>query len=76
MSKDTAVDTAIKPKQHFSGKVVKTNIAGAIIDIGCRITRSDPHLPNSKESSKQSRRCTKSGSNGGCLGTACQERSN
>jgi ribosomal protein S1 len=37
MSKDTAVDTAIKPKQHFSGKVVKTNIAGAIIDIGTEL---------------------------------------
>lgn len=37
MSKDTAVDTAIKPKQHFSGKVLKTNIAGAIIDIGSEL---------------------------------------
>ncbi len=37
MSKDTAVDTAIKPKQHFSGKVLKTNIAGAIIDIGAEL---------------------------------------
>ena len=34
MSNETAVETAIKPKQHFSGKVVKTTIAGAIIDIG------------------------------------------
>jgi len=37
MSKDTAVETAIKPKQHFSGKVQKTNIAGAIIDIGAEL---------------------------------------
>jgi small subunit ribosomal protein S1 len=37
MSKDTAVDTAIKPKQHLSGKVLKTNIAGAIIDIGSEL---------------------------------------
>lgn len=34
MSNETAAEVAIKPKQHFSGKVVKTNIAGAIIDIG------------------------------------------
>jgi small subunit ribosomal protein S1 len=34
MSNESAADVAIKPKQHFSGKVVKTNIAGAIIDIG------------------------------------------
>ncbi len=34
MSNETAAETAIKPKQHFSGKVVKTTIAGAIIDIG------------------------------------------
>jgi small subunit ribosomal protein S1 len=37
MSKDSAADTAIKPKQHFSGKVQKTNIAGAIIDIGSEL---------------------------------------
>jgi small subunit ribosomal protein S1 len=37
MSIETAVDTAIKPKQRFSGKVVKTNIAGAIIDIGSEL---------------------------------------
>lgn len=37
MTKDTAVETAIKPKQHFSGKVVKTNIAGAILDIGTEL---------------------------------------
>jgi len=34
MSNESAADVAIKPKQHFSGKVVKTNIAGAIIDVG------------------------------------------
>jgi ribosomal protein S1 len=34
MSNESAAEVAIKPKQHFSGKVVKTNIAGAIVDIG------------------------------------------
>lgn len=37
MNNDTAVNTAIKPKQRFSGKVLKTNIAGAIIDIGSEL---------------------------------------
>lgn len=37
MSNENAVETAIKPKQHFAGKVIKTNIAGAIIDLGAEI---------------------------------------
>jgi len=37
MSTETAVEAAIKPKQHFTGKVVKTNIAGAIVDIGTEL---------------------------------------
>ena len=37
MSTTSAAETAIKAKQHFSGKVVKTNIAGALIDIGTEL---------------------------------------
>jgi small subunit ribosomal protein S1 len=37
MSTETAMEVVIKPKQHFLGKVVKTNIAGAIIDIGAEL---------------------------------------
>jgi predicted RNA-binding protein with RPS1 domain len=31
---DTSVVTEIKPKMHFNGKVTKTSLAGAFIDIG------------------------------------------
>ena len=37
MSTTSAAETAIKAKQHFSGKVVKINIAGALIDIGTEL---------------------------------------
>lgn len=37
MSNETAAEVAIKPKQHFSGKVVKTTIAGALVDIGAEL---------------------------------------
>lgn len=31
---DTALEGAIKPKTHYSGKITKTTLAGAIVDIG------------------------------------------
>jgi small subunit ribosomal protein S1 len=37
MSTESAVQTAIQPKQHFSGKVVKINLAGALVDIGAEL---------------------------------------
>lgn len=33
-STETAPEGAIKPKMHFTGKVVKTSLAGALLDIG------------------------------------------
>jgi small subunit ribosomal protein S1 len=37
MSTESAAQTAIQPKQHFSGKVVKINLAGALVDIGSEL---------------------------------------
>jgi small subunit ribosomal protein S1 len=37
MSTESAAQTAVLPKQHFSGKVTKINLAGALIDIGTEL---------------------------------------
>ena len=34
MNTETAPESAIQPKQHFTGTVKKTTLAGAIVDIG------------------------------------------
>jgi small subunit ribosomal protein S1 len=36
-STNAATDTALQPKAHLTGKVIKTTIAGAILDIGQKI---------------------------------------
>jgi ribosomal protein S1 len=37
MSTETTASVAIEPKQHFSGKVLKTTMAGALVDIGAHV---------------------------------------
>jgi small subunit ribosomal protein S1 len=37
MSTESVAQAAIQPKQHFSGKVLKINLAGALIDIGTEL---------------------------------------
>jgi ribosomal protein S1 len=37
MSTEETASLAIEPKQHFSGKVLKTTMAGALVDIGVHV---------------------------------------
>jgi small subunit ribosomal protein S1 len=37
MSNEPATTAAIQPKQHFTGKVLKTTMAGALVDIGLEV---------------------------------------
>ncbi len=37
MDNPTAPESALKPKDHLTGKVIKTTIAGAILDIGQKV---------------------------------------
>ena len=45
--------TALQPKAQLTGKVVKTTLAGALVDVGPRASRRAAHLTAAESSGQE-----------------------